>query len=152
MLITPLGKLSVLKNDKPIEYALVNLPQKPIDICSYKVDKRYLIEIDKTTIKPGDKISYNLDTSIKPENDGGECLVEAMYESDELFLAIGGYDVNDQNDTYDFGHSFYITENGLEVKFLDLRYIDDLLVAISWCSTDVDDYYTSVWFSSDPTI
>lgn len=152
MLITPLGELLVLKNNIPIEYNLIKLPLKPIDICSYEVDERYLIEIDKSTIKCGDTISYNLNTIIKPEKDVGECLIEAMFESDDLFLGIGGYDINDQNETYNFGHSFHMIEKGIEAKIIDLKYIEDLLVAISWCNTSVDDCYTSVWFSSDPTI
>ena len=100
MLITPLGKLNVYKNNDLITYSIKKLSLKPIEICSYEVDERYLIEIDMSNINPGDTITYIIDTNntnLNCEKDGGDCLVEAMFESDELFLAIGGYDINNGN-------------------------------------------------------
>ena len=43
MLKTPLGYLHVYLNDKPIKYNISPLPLRPIGICSYEVDSRYMI-------------------------------------------------------------------------------------------------------------
>lgn len=152
MLKSPLGLLRVYKNGNPLEYKLKLLPLKPIEICSYKVDKRYLIEIDKSIISKGDIITFCVDTEIKAEVDGGDCLVEAMFETDDLFLAIGGYDINNGDKSNNFAYYFSVIENGLKVEFIDLQYLDELLVAIAWSSCENDDYYTSVWFAADPCI
>ncbi|MEG0857477.1 MAG: hypothetical protein RSG52_13465 [Terrisporobacter sp.] len=152
MLETPLGLLKVYKNNEIIEYGTSPLPLKPIEISSYEVDARYLIEIDKSKINPGDVIRFCIEIDIRPEVDGGDCLVEAMFESDDLFLALGGYDINNHEDKYKIAYTFSVIDNGLEAKFIDLQYIDDFLVAIAWSNTEKDDYYTSVWFSADPCI
>lgn len=155
MLITPLGKLNVYKNNDLITYSIKKLSLKPIEICSYEVDERYLIEIDMSNINPGDTITYIIDTNntnLNCEKDGGDCLVEAMFESDELFLAIGGYDINNGNYDIDYGYSFSVIKNGLKAQIKDLKYIEDYSVAIAWSSTDKEDFYTAVWFGADPYI
>ena len=154
MLITPLGKLNVYKNNDLITYSIKKLSLKPIEICSYEVDERYLIEIDMSNINPGDTITYIIDTNntnLNCEKDGGDCLVEAMFESDDLFLAIGGYDINNNNKN-NFAYYFSVIENGLKAEIIDLQYIEDFNVAIAWSDTDKLDYYTSVWFGADPYI
>lgn len=151
MLKTPLGFLYVYINNEPVEYKLNSLPLKPIEICSYEVDSRYMIEIDKSQIKQGDIITFCIDTNIIAQKDGGDCLVEAMFESDDLFLAIGGYDINNNNKN-NFAYYFSVIENGLKAEIIDLQYIEDFNVAIAWSDTDKLDYYTSVWFGADPYI
>lgn len=148
MLETPLGKLSVYKNGKQIEYWLNLLPLKPIEICNYEVDARYLIEVDKSQISPGDILTFTIDTDILANKDGGDCLVESMFESDELFLAMGGYNINIRDCSY----TFSTLENGLQAEIIDLQYIEDFSVAIAWSNTNNEDYYTSVWFAADPYI
>lgn len=150
MLETPLGLLRVYKNDNPLEYKFNSLPLKPIEICSYEVDERYLIEFDKSIISKGDIITFCINTEIKAEADGGDCLVEAMFETDDLFLAIGGYEINNRDERNNFAYYFSVIENGLRVKFIDLQYLNEFLVAIAWSSCENDDYYTSVWFAADP--
>ena len=103
MLRTPLGDLNVYINDKKIKYNLTNLPLKPIEVSHYQVDARYMIEIDKSQIKSGDIITFSIDTDMVAEIDGGDCLVEAMFESDDLYLALGGYDFNN-GDRNNFVH------------------------------------------------
>lgn len=149
MLQTPLGFLYVYKNNEEVKYNLIELPLKPIEVCDYEVDARYMIEIDKTQIKSGDVLTFYIDTNLTAEKDGGDCLVEAMFESDDLFLALGGYDINSQN-IINYGYSFSVIKNGLKAEIIDLQYIDDFAVAIAWSDTIKDDYYTSVWFSADP--
>ncbi len=151
MLKTPLGFLYVYKNNEPIEYTLNSLPLKPIEISSYEVDARYLIEIDKSKICAGDVVSFEIDTNLVAQRDGGDSLVESMFESDDLFLAIGGYDINNQEKN-SFAYNFSVLDNGLKVEFIDLQYIEDFSVVIAWSNTDKDDYYTSVWFAADPYI
>lgn len=151
MLKTPLGFLYVYLNNEKITYSLNELPLKPIEICEYEVDARYMIEVDKSQIKSGDIITFCIDTDIIAEIDGGDCLVEAMFESDDLFLALGGYDINDKY-IKNCAYSFSVIKNGLKAEIIDLQYIDDFGVAIAWSNTDNDDYYTSVWFGADPYI
>ena len=151
MLKTPLGFLYVYRNNEPIEYDLKPLPLKPIEISSYEVDARYTIERDKSKICEGDIISFEIDTDLIAQRDGGDCLVESMFESDELFLAIGGYDINNQGKN-NFAYNFSVLDNGLKVEFINLEYIEDFSVAIAWSETDKDDYYTAVWFGADPYI
>ena len=110
-----------------------------------------MIEIDKSQIKQGDIITFCIDTNIIAQKDGGDCLVEAMFESDDLFLAIGGYDINNNNKNK-FAYYFSVIENGLKAEIIDLQYIEDFNVAIAWSDTDKLDYYTSVWFGADPYI
>ena len=74
-----------------------------------------------------------------------------MFESDELFLAIWGYDINNQGKN-NFSYNFSVLDNGLKVEFINLEYIEDFSVAIAWSETDKDDYYTAVWFGADPYI
>ena len=151
MLQTPLGFLYVYRNNKQIDYDLSKLPLKPIEICNYEVDARYMIEIDKSQIKMGDVITFCIDTDIIAEVDGGDCLVEAIFESDDLFLALGGYDINNQSIS-NYGYSFSVMKNGLKAEINDLEYIEDFGVAIAWSDTNKDDYYTAVWFGADPYI
>ncbi len=151
MLQTPLGFLYVYINHEQVEYSLSELPLKPIEICNYEVDNRYMIEIDKSQIKSGDIITFCIDTDQVAEIDGGDCLVEAMFESDDLFLAIGGYDFNN-GDKNNFAYSFSVIKNGLKAEIIDLEYINDFRVAIAWCDTNKEDYYTAVWFAADPCI
>lgn len=151
MLQTPLGFLYVYRNNKQIDYDLSKLPLKPIKICNYEVDARYMIEIDKSQIKMGDVITFCIDTDIIAEVDGGDCLVEAMFESDDLLLALGGYDINNQSIS-NYGYSFSVMKNGLKAEINDLEYIEDFGVAIAWSDTNKDDYYTAVWFGADPYI
>ncbi len=151
MLQTPLGFLYVYINNEQVEYSLSELPLKPIEICNYEVDNRYMIEIDKSQIKSGDIITFCIDTDQVAEIDGGDCLVEAMFESDDLFLAIGGYDFNN-GDKNNFAYSFSVIKNGLKAEIIDLEYINDFGVAIAWCDTNKEDYYTAVWFAADPCI
>ena len=80
MLNTPLGKLRVYKNDIEIDYELKELPNRPIDICEFEVDCRFLIEINREAVRSGDIISYKIDTNVDCSADGGDCLVEAMFE------------------------------------------------------------------------
>ena len=152
MLKTPIGYLKVYKNNLEIDYILRKLPLKPIEICDYEVDYRALIEIDTSLISCGDIIEFKIDTDINCELDGGDCLVEAMFESDELYLAIGGYDINNGENKYDFAYSFSVTDKGIKVEFKDLQYIEDFSVAIAWSTTERYDYYASVWFAADPYI
>lgn len=152
MLITPLGKLSVYKNNEPITYSTKKLSLKPIEICNYEVDERYLIEIDISNIDEGDIITYIINTNIDCEEDGGDCLVEAMFESDELFLAIGGYDINNGNHDIYCGYTFSVIRKGLKAEIKDLKYIEDYSVAIAWSTTSKEDFYTAVWFGADPYI
>ena len=152
MLETPLGLLYVYKNNEPMEYDLNPLPLKPIEICSYEVDERYLIEIDKGKISKGDIVIICIDTNMKAEIDGGDSLVEAMLETDDIFLAIGGYDINNHDNRNNFAYHISVIDNGLKIEFVDLKYVDELLLAIAWSTTDRDDFYTSVWFSADPSI
>lgn len=149
MLQTPLGFLYVYINDEQVRYDLKELPTRPIKICHYQVDARYLIEIDKTQIKKGDVITFYIDTDITAEIDGGDCLVEAMFESDDLYLAIGAYDINNQSESKD-SYSLSVMKNGLKLEIIDLKYIEDFAVSIAWSDTNKDDYYTSVWFCADP--
>ena len=115
MLETPLGFLHVYINNEPIEYELIKLPLKPIEISSYEVDFRYLIEFNKEMIKAGDILTFCIDTNIEAQKDGGDCLVEAMFESDEVFLALGGYDINNSN--YNNSNYFIsVIKNGLKIK------------------------------------
>ena len=151
MLQTPLGYLNVYVNDEKIKYNLTSLPLKPIEISHYQVDARYMIEIDKSQIKSGDIITFSIDTDMVAEIDGGDCLVEAMFESDDLYLALGGYDFNNGYKN-NFAYSFSVIKNGLRANIIDLQYIDDLAVAIAWSDTNKRDYYTSVWFAADPYI
>lgn len=151
MLQTPLGFLYVYINNEQVEYSLSELPLKPIEICNYEVDNRYMIEIDKSQIKSGDIITFCIDTDQVAEIDGGDCLVEAMFESDDLFLAIGGYDFNN-GDKNNFAYSFSVIKNGLKAEIIDLEYINDFGAAIAWCDTNKEDYYTAVWFAADPCI
>ena len=74
-----------------------------------------------------------------------------MFESDDLFLALGGYDINNK-DKNNFAYSFSVIKNGLKAEIFDLQYIEDFSVAISWSNTEKNDYYTSVWFAADPYI
>ena len=116
MLETPLGFLYVYINNEPIEYELIKLPLKPIEISSYEVDFRYLIEFNKEMIKAGDILTFCIDTNIEAQKDGGDCLVEAMFESDEVFLALGGYDINNSN----YNNSNYFIsaiKNGLKIDY-----------------------------------
>lgn len=147
MLETPLGFLYVYINDEQVTYDIIELSLRPIEICNYEVEGRYKIEIDKSQIKNGDTVTFFIDTNVIAEVDGGDCLVEAMFESDELYLALGGYDP--KNNT---NYSFSVIKNGLESKITNLQYIDDFSVTIAWSGTDNDDYYTSVWFAADPCI
>lgn len=151
MLKTPLGSLYVYLNDKPIKYNISPLPLRPIDICSYEVDSRYMIEIDKSQIIPGDIIKFCIDTDIIAVEDGGDCLVEAMFECDDLFLALGGYDINNK-DKNNFAYYFSVIKNGIKAEIINLECIQDLNVAIAWSYTDKEDYYTSVWFAADPYV
>lgn len=151
MLQTPLGILYVYINNEQVEYNLNHLPLKPIEICDYEVDARYMIDIDKSQIKSGDIIDFCIDTDIIAEVDKGDCLVEAIFESDDLFLALGGYDINDKNMS-NCAYSFSVVKNGLEAKIIDLQYIDDFSAAIAWSDTNKDDFYTAVWFAADPYI
>ena len=151
MLETPLGFLHVYINNEPIDYSLDPLPLKPIEICNYEVESRYMIKINKSKIKPGDSINFCIDTKEIAQVDGGDCLVEAMFESDELFLALGGYDINNKCKNK-FGYSFSVIKNGIQAQIFDLKYIEDFNVAIAWSFTDKVDYYTSVWFAADPYI
>ena len=151
MLETPLGFLYVYINNEPIEYELIKLPLKPIEISSYEVDFRYLIEFNKEMIKAGDILTFCIDTNIEAQKAGGDCLVEAMFESDEVFLALGGYDINNSN--YNNSNYFIsVIKNGLKIEIIDLHYIEDFNIAIAWSDTQKDDYYTSVWFAADPYI
>ena len=151
MLETPLGFLHVYINNEPIEYELIKLPLKPIEISSYEVDFRYLIEFNKEIIKAGDILTFCIDTNIEAQKDGGDCLVEAMFESDEVFLALGGYDINNSN--YNNSNYFIsVIKNGIKIEIIDLHYIEDFNIAIAWSDTQKDDYYTSVWFAADPYI
>ena len=151
MLQTPLGFLYIYRNNEQIGYDLNPLPLKPIEICNYEVDARYMIEIDKSQVKSGDVLTFCIDTDIIAEIDGGDCLVEAMFESDDLFLALGGYDINNQSIS-NYGYSFSVMKNGLKAEINDLEYIEDFGVAIAWSDTNKDDYYTAVWFGADPYI
>lgn len=151
MLETPLGFLYVYINNEEIQYHLSPLPLKPIETCSYEVDARYIVEIDKSLIKSGDVLTFCIDTDMTAQIDGGDCLVEAMFESDDLFLALGGYDINNK-DKNNFAYSFSVIKNGLKAEIFDLQYIEDFSVAISWSNTEKNDYYTSVWFAADPYI
>ena len=151
MLKTPLGFLNVCINDELVDYKLNELPLKPIDICSYEVDSRYLIDIDKENLKVGDVLTFTIDTNMEAEVDGGDCLVEAMFESDEVFLAIGGYDINDRSNMR-VNYLISVIKNGLRAEIIDLKYIEDFNIAIAWSNTDRDDYYTAVWFAADPYI
>ena len=139
MLETPLGFLYVYINDDQVTYDLIELSLRPIEICNYEVEGRYKIEIDKSQIKIGDTITFFIDTDIIAEIDGGDCLVEAMFESDELYLALGGYDPKNN-----FDYSFSVIKNGLKAEITNLRYIDDFSVAIAWTKTNKDDYHTDV--------
>lgn len=151
MLKTPLGLLYVYINGEQVKYNLNELPLKPIKICHYEVDARYMIEIDKSQIKSGDILTFCIDTDIIADVDGGDCLVEAMFESDDLFLALGGYDINNKSIS-NCAYSFSVIKNGLKAEIIDLQYIDDFGVAIAWSDTNKEDYYTSVWFGADPYI
>lgn len=152
MLQTPLGLLYVCINNEQVKYDISELPLKPIEISNYKVDARYMIEVDKSQIKSGDILTIMIDTNIIAEADGGDCLVEAMFESDDLYLAIGGYDINDHKSQENFAYSFSVIKNGLEAEIIDLQYIDDFSIAIAWSYTNKEDYYTAVWFAADPYI
>ncbi|MCC3868293.1 hypothetical protein [Terrisporobacter mayombei] len=152
MLQTPLGLLYVYINNEQVKYNISELPLKPIEISNYKVDARYMIEIDKSQVKSGDIITFMIDTNIIAEVDGGDCLVEAMFESDDLYLAIGGYDINYHKSQSNSAYSFSVIKNGLEAEIIDLQYIDDFRVAIAWSDTNKEDYYTAVWFAADPYI
>lgn len=151
MLETPLGILYVYINDEQIEYDLKKLPLKPIEICHYEVKARYMIEVDKSQIKSGDVLTFCIDTNIMAGVDGGDCLVEAMFETDDLFLALGGYDINDKYVSH-CAYSFSVIKNGLRAEIIDLQFIEDFGVAIAWSNTNKDDYYTSVWFGADPYV
>lgn len=152
MLQTPLGLLYVYINNEQVKYNISELPLKPIEISNYEVDARYMIEIDKSQIKSGDVLTFWINTNIIAEVDGGDCLVEAMFESDDLYLAIGGYDINDNINLSNCAYSFSVIKNGLEAEIIDLQYIEDFGVAIAWSDTKKDDYYTAVWFAADPYI
>ena len=152
MLQTPLGLLYVYINNEQVKYNISELPLKPIEISNYEVDARYMIEIDKSQIKSGDVLTFWINTNIIAEVDGGDCLVEAMFESDDLYLAIGGYDINDNKNLSNCAYSFSVIKNGLEAEIIDLQYIEDFGVAIAWSDTNKDDYYTAVWFAADPYI
>ena len=152
MLQTPLGLLYVYINNEQVKYNISELPLKPIEISNYEVNARYMIEIDKSQIKSGDVLTFWINTNIIAEVDGGDCLVEAMFESDDLYLAIGGYDINDNKNLSNCAYSFSVIKNGLEGEIIDLQYIEDFGVAIAWSDTNKDDYYTAVWFAADPYI
>lgn len=152
MLQTPFGPLYVYKNKEQVKYNIRELPLKPIEVSNYKVDARYMIEIDKSQIKSGDILTFIIDTNVISQYDGGDCLVEAMFESDDLYLAIGGYDISDHIGQQNFAYSFSVIKNGLEAEIIDLQYIDDFSVAIAWSDTNKEDYYTAVWFAADPYI
>lgn len=152
MLQTPLGFLYVYINNEQVKYDISELPLRPIEISNYKVDARYMIELDKSQIKSGDILTFWIDTNIIAEVDGGDCLVEAMFESDDLYLAIGGYDINDHKNQNNCSYSFSVIKNGLKSEIIDLQYIEDFSVAIAWSDTNKDDYYTAVWFAADPYI
>lgn len=152
MLETPLGLLYVYKNYELMKYYSNTLPLKPIEICPYEVDERYLIEIDKGKISKGDIVIICIDTNMKSKIDGGDCLVEAMFESDDVFLAIGGYDINDHDNTNNFAYNISVIDNGLKIEFVDLSYVDELLLAIAWSTKEREDSYISVWFCADPCI
>lgn len=151
MLQTPLGYLHVYINNEEVGYDLNELPLKPIKICNYEVDARYMIEIDKSQIKIGDILTFCIDTNKVSTIDGGDSLVEAMFESDDLFLALGGYDISNQG-INKYAYSFSVIKNGLKAEIIDLQYLDDFSVAIAWSDTNKDDYYTAVWFAADPYI
>lgn len=74
-----------------------------------------------------------------------------MFESDDLFLALGGYDISNQG-LNKYAYSFSVIKNGLKAEIIDLQYLDDFSVAIAWSDTNKDDYYTAVWFAADPYI
>ena len=147
MLETPLGILNVYINNEQVAYDFTELSLRPIEICDYEVEGRYKIEIDKSKLKSGDIITFYINTNIKPEIDGGDRLIEAMFESDEIYLALGGHeDKNNDN------HTFSVIQNGLKVEITNLKYLDNLSIAIAWSSTDKNDFYTAVWFAADPYI
>lgn len=151
MLQTPLGLLYVYINNEQVKYDINELPLKPIETSNYEVDARYMIEIDKSKIKSGDLLTFFIDTDRLAEIDGGDCLVEAMFESDDLYLALGGYDINCQSPS-NCAYSFSVIKNGLKAEIIDLQYIEDFGVAIAWSDTNKEDYYTAVWFAADPCI
>ena len=96
-------------------------------------------------------MTFTIDTNMEAEVDGGDCLVEAMFESDEVFLALGGYDINDKSNMR-VNYLISVIKNGLRAEIIDLKYIEDFNIAIAWSNTDRDDYYTAVWFAADPYI
>ena len=147
MLETPLGTLNVYINNEQVAYDFTELSLRPIEICDYEVEGRYKIEIDKSMLKSGDIVTFCINTDIISEIDGGDSLIEAMFESDELYLALGGYEY--KNNT---NYKLSVIENGLKAEITKLEYLDDFSVAIAWSSTDKNDYYTAVWFAADPYI
>lgn len=57
-----------------------------------------------------------------------------MFESDEVFLALGGYDINNSN--YNNSNYFIsVIKNGLKIEIIDLHYIEDFNIAIVWSDT-----------------
>lgn len=154
MLKTPLGELIIQKNGIKINYSVIQQPLKVMDKCNYYVDGRYLIVVDITTIKPGDRIKCFIDCqNVETDINGGECLSLLNFRKDNILVSIGAYEIlYHYDDNKNFAFDVYYIENGLEAYFIDTQYVEKFRLAVSWMKLTDNRDEVSVWYASDPML
>ena len=113
MLETPLGFLYVYINNEPIEYELIKLPLKPIEISSYEVDFRYLIEFNKEIIKAGFEILAKKQLS-------------ELCKEEISYVVYGGQDIG-----YSAGNIGYVMETMRKSKAQEIALQNRLSILVS---------------------
>lgn len=155
MLKTPFGNLRIQKNNIDLDYTLVPKSLRVIDKCDYYVDERYQILIKNIAdIKAGDilKCFIDIQDNVETNIDGGECLALLDFETEDIILSLGAYEMLYHFDDTKFGFDINYMRNGLEVYFFDNNYTNEFKLAISWMKKREGSDLVSTWYASDPTI
>jgi len=140
MIKTPIGEIILNINEKKKQYVAKELHPS---FRKFKVDKRYQIEleIDKLRKNSTVELYINTDILISEDHDSDEGLFLSIYKYKNFTIGIGvDGDIK--------GITYLYKKNGIRL-IINKCVIKKIKFNISWCTTNSENSYLSVWYGVD---
>lgn len=156
MLLTPLGRIAVCVDSKPVEYEAKRVAREK---CCEKLDGRFAIHI--SFVPDGDChcISCRIVDYTPSEEDGiesGERLELKSFFGGEVKLSMGMegdtayWPDGTRASAYDYDTEYL--DDGVQYKILPMTRTTEYVFGIAWIKPYREDNELQTWFGADPTM
>lgn len=156
MLITPLGEIEIIIDDKPIPYSAKKLEK---DKLCQDLDGRYSIEIHFVPDENEHTITCRIKSYSGSEKDGiesGENLELKSFYKNNVKLSLGmegdsGYISGKRiSDSYDYDNGYW--DDAVQYLILSTTKTHKYVFGIAWIENCNEDNDIQTWFGADPTL